>query len=243
MGVQCLDTLTTGANNSGFGRLAGTAVTSGANNTMLGNGAGQEVTTGVRHTLLGDDAAIALVTGNDCIAIGHGSELSATNAASQIAMGTDVTCVGNGNFTFGSGTSDSNIANGATSISAPSDIRLKEDIQDEEVGLAFIKDLRPVTFLWKKEKDCPSHMKVYKEDSEERVMNGKYNHGFIAQEVKEVINNHNLKEGFDMWAEDEADGRQRIGEAALMSVMVKAVQELSTTVDELKQELKTLKGE
>jgi len=52
-----------------------------------------------------------------------------------------------------------------------------------------------------------------------------------------------LKEGFDMWAEDEADGRQRIGEAALMSVMVKAVQELSTTVDELKQELKTLKGE
>jgi len=28
-----------------------------------------------------------------------------------------------------------------------------------------------------------------------------------------------------------------------MSVMVKAVQELSTQVDELKQELKTLKGE
>ena len=74
-------------------------------------------------------------------------------------------------------------------------------------------------------------------------MNGKYNHGFIAQEVKEVIDKHNLKDGFDMWSESELDGRQRIGDASLMPLMVKAVQELSTQVDELKQELKTLKGE
>jgi len=74
-------------------------------------------------------------------------------------------------------------------------------------------------------------------------MNGKYNHGFIAQEVKEVIDNHNLKDGFDMWSEDEADGRQRIGDASLMPIMVKAVQELSTQVEELKAKLTTLKGE
>jgi len=74
-------------------------------------------------------------------------------------------------------------------------------------------------------------------------MNGKYNHGFIAQEVKEVIDNHNLKDGFDMWQEDEVDGRQRVAPSAIMSVMVKAVQELSTQVDELKAEITTLKGE
>ncbi len=86
-------------------------------------------------------------------------------------------------------------------------------------------------------------MKAYKEGSEERTMNGKYNHGFIAQEVKATIDSHGLKEGFDMWAEDDADGRQRVAPNALMSVMVKAVQELSTTVDELKAEIQTLKGE
>jgi len=80
-------------------------------------------------------------------------------------------------------------------------------------------------------------MKAYKEGSEERTMNGKYNHGFIAQEVKEVIDNHNLKDGFDMWSEDEADGRQRVAPTALMSVMVKAIQELSTQVEELKTKL------
>ena len=158
-------------------------------------------------------------------------------------MGYLVAGTGNNNFTFGNQGTDSNIAFGATSISAPSDIRLKEDIQDEKVGLNFINDLRPVTFLWKKEKDVPSEMNVYKESSEKRVMNGKHNHGFIAQEVKATIDAHNLKEGFGMWQEDEADGRQRVSEGSLMSVMVKAVQELSTQVGELQSELKALKGE
>jgi len=106
------------------------------------------------------------------------------------------------------------------------------------VGLDFINELRPVTFLWKKAKDVPSEMKVHNPDSEERVMNGKYNHGFIAQEVKEVIDRHDLKDGFDMWTEDETDGRQRIGEASLMPIMVKAVQELSAKVEELEDKLK-----
>ena len=87
------------------------------------------------------------------------------------------------------------------------------------------------------EKDVPSEMKAHVAYSEERVMNGKYNHGFIAQEVKEVIDNHGLKDGFDMWTEDETDGRQRIGEASLMPLMVKALQELSAKVEELETKL------
>ena len=79
-------------------------------------------------------------------------------------------------------------------------------------------------------------MRAYKEGSEERTMNGKYNHGFIAQEVKEVIDKHNLKEGFDMWSEDDTDGRQRVAPAALISVMVKAIQELSAEVEKIKSQ-------
>ena len=81
-------------------------------------------------------------------------------------------------------------------------------------------------------------MKAYKADSEERVMNGKHNHGFVAQEVKELIDKTpDLKDGFDMWSEDEYDGRQRIGEGALIPIMVKAVQELSAKVDDLTEKL------
>ena len=67
-------------------------------------------------------------------------------------------------------------------------------------------------------------------------MDGKYNHGFVAQEVKEVIDNHSeIKDGFDMWSEDDADGRQRIGESALIPMLVKSIQELSAEVEELKK--------
>ena len=60
-------------------------------------------------------------------------------------------------------------------------------------------------------------------------------YGMIAQEVKEVIDNHpELKDGFDMWKEDDADGRQRIGEGSLIPMLVKAIQELSAEVTALK---------
>ena len=74
-------------------------------------------------------------------------------------------------------------------------------------------------------------MRTHDPDSDERVMNGKYNHGFIAQEVKEVIDSYSdIKDGIDMWSADPTDGRQRIGEASLMPIMVKAIQELEARI-------------
>jgi len=224
--------------NTAIGMNAGNNVNTGASNSMLGASAGVNLTSGSNNICIGQQAgghAVALNTGSQNILIGNFTDTSAGDSGLQIALGYNVSCVGNENFTFGGNTSDSNIAHGATSISAPSDIRLKEDIKDETVGLEFINELRPVTFRWRKAKDVPPEMKAHS-DSEERVMNRKYNHGFIAQEVKEVIDKYDIKDGFGMWLEDQADGRQRIAEGELMSILVKAIQELSA-------EVKTLKGE
>ena len=186
-------------------------------NVAVGYSAGSSLTTGRRNVFVGANTQLATQTDTDCIVLGD-----------------SVTSTGTGNFTFGSGSSDSNIANGATTITAPSDERYKEDITDSTAGLSFIKDLRPVTFKWKKEKDIPTTQVAYVEGSETRVMNDKTNHGFIAQEVKAVIDSHpEIKDGFDMWTEDEADGRQRIGPSALIPVLVKAIQELEARVNEL----------
>jgi hypothetical protein len=243
LGRQALELATTGSNNTAVGYYALRENTTGSSNVAVGKNAGDLITTGASNVCIGISAGQNVTTGAGNVMIGNTPQPSTGAASGQICIGVNPTCVGDNNFTFGYQTTDSNIAFGATVITAPSDIRLKEDIQDEEIGLDFIKDLRPVTFLWKKEKDCPPDMKVYKEGSEERVMNGKYNHGFIAQEVKATIDAHGFKEGFDMWQEDELDGRQRVAPSAIMSVMVKAVQELSTQVDELKSELLALKGE
>ncbi len=212
------------------------------NNTAVGYNAGTAMTTGVQNTIVGSLAGDSGTTANNNVIVGYNSDLAAVDTAQIIVLGSGVTSQAANNFTFGFGATDSNIAFGATSITAPSDVRLKEDIQDETVGLGFINDLRPVTFQWKKEKDIPEEMKTHVAGSDTRVMNGKHNHGFIAQEVKAVIDKHEMKDGFDMWSEDPTDGRQRVGDASLMPIMVKALQELSEKNDALEARLAALEA-
>jgi hypothetical protein len=241
VGYLALSTDDVGQHNVAIGRQAlenlNIATASNTYNVAVGSSAGAAVNTGVQNTILGGSTASTLTTGSNNVVIGYFSNVSAAAAANQSVLGFGVTCVGNGNFTFGDGTTDSNIANGATSITAPSDERYKENIADTTAGLSFINDLRPVTFQWKKEKDIPSDHRSYVADSDKRVMNsnGETNHGFIAQEVKTAIDNHTeLKDGFDMWMEDDTDGRQRVAPAALIPMLVKAIQELSAEIETLK---------
>ena len=179
---------------------------------------------------MGVSAGSNVTTGGGNIIIGN-SDGEAADVAHQIIMGNSVVGVGQDQFTFGRAGSDSNIAFGATSITAPSDQRYKEDIADATAGLAFIKDLRPVTFKWRKEKDVPSDHPSYVEGSDTRVMNDYTNHGFIAQEVKTAIDAHSeIKDGFDMWSEQGSGGRQRLGPSSLIPILVKAIQELEARI-------------
>jgi len=237
VGYGALGTNTTASGNTAFGDRTLLGISTGANNTGVGMLAGRGITTGANNVCLGLQAgyySVNIVDGAQNVMVGNYTKPSATDGDYQFVIGYDVAGSGDDTFTFGKQTTDTTCSLGGTTWSAPSDIRLKEDIQDEVVGLDFINELRPVTFLWKKEKDVPKEMVARGEGSEERVMNGKYNHGFVAQEVKEVIDRYDLKEGFDMWTEDDADGRQRVGESALIPMLVKSIQELSAEVEQLK---------
>ena len=66
---------------------------------------------------------------------------------------------------------------------------------------------------------------------------GKTNHGFVAQEVKAVIDKYDsIKDGHNIWKEEDS-GTQPLAASALMPMMVKAVQELSAKVEELESKL------
>jgi len=242
--------LTTGTESTFIGAQAGQGITgaklTGNTNTAVGASAGLLLQGAAnQNTMVGQLAGHNVTTGSGNVCIGISAETSAVNSTNQIVIGESVTGVGNNNFTFGVGSSDSNIDFGETSITAPSDQRYKEDIATATAGLSFIKDLRPVTFKWKKEKDLPTNHRAYVDGSETRTMNDYTNHGFLAQEVKTVIDAHSeIKNGFSMWKTDEqADGgRQRLGDGALMPMMVKAMQELSAKIDTLQTENTALKA-
>ena len=231
--------------NTAVGFDGAVSLTTGIQNTIIGGLAGGAVNTGSNNVLIGFEAGDAMTTGHENICIGFGPRISAVGGNNQIVMGEAVVGNANSSFVFGTGASDSAIGNGSTTITAPSDQRYKEEIADATAGLSFIKDLRPVTFKWKKEKDLPTSHRAYVEGSEKRTMNDYTNHGFIAQEVKTAIDAHSeIKDGFDMWCtDDQADGgRQRLGDASLMPLMVKAVQEQNALIVALTARVATLEG-
>ena len=205
-------------------------------NTAVGAGAGYYISTGDYNISIGRAADQVTTNGAMNISIGASSKPSAAGSSFETTLGYNVTGTGSSTCTVGHAASDNTIAYGTTTWSNPSDLRIKEEIKDEEIGLSFINDLRPRTFRYRKEKDIPEELDAHVADSEERFRTDKYQHGFIAQEVKEAIDKHNLKDGFDMWSEDPKDGRQRVGPTAVIPMLIKAIQELSEEVEKLKGE-------
>lgn len=99
-----------------------------------------------------------------------------------------------------------------TTISAISDIRLKENIQDIDAGLDAIKQLKPRKFDWK--------------DGKGKDIKG--DRGFIAQEFAQVF-----PELIDEWIDPAPQGEEPYKSVRqdLVPVLVKAIQELSAKLD------------
>jgi hypothetical protein len=246
VGYASLTTATTGHSNASHGSFSLANSTTGSENSAIGHNSGADITTGNSNTCIGyrtGEYGTLLQTGNGNVLLGAYTRTSATNSSYANGIGYDINATA-GYTTIGSSGSDIRAQNGVATWSTVSDERVKKDITDAEAGLSFINDLRPRTFKYKAKGDLPKEFHSYEEGSTETYKNEFTNHGFIAQEVKEAVDNHpELKDGFKMWDVREDSGQQEVGEAAVIPVLVKAVQELSTMVDDLKQELKTLKGE
>jgi hypothetical protein len=93
-----------------------------------------------------------------------------------------------------------------------SDKRLKENIEPETLGLSFVNALKPVT---------------YNMIGQERKA-----HGFIAQDVEPLITSTN-----DSLKIENSEGMKGVDYLSLIAPLVKAVQELSAQVEELKKQI------
>jgi trimeric autotransporter adhesin len=150
--------------------------------------------------------------------------------------GTDATA--NDQHAFG----DIRAAFGVATWATVSDERFKKDIEDSTAGLSFINTLRPRTFKYRNLGELPETFRSYEAGSTKVFKNSYTNHGFIAQEVKAAIDaDSSIKDGFNLWDYRE-DGSQEVAEAALIPVLVKAIQEQQAIIDDLKARIETLEG-
>ena len=111
---------------------------------------------------------------------------------------------------------------GASTVYATSsDYRMKENIRPMEKGLDRVAQLNPVKFTWK-------HYGIDQE-------------GFIAHEAQEVFPDAvtGKKDGIDKYGKPEM---QAMDYGKITPLLVKAIQEQQTIIEELKTRIETLEG-
>ena len=206
-----------GDNNAMYGAYAGRKLTGGSGNTCIGAFALQNLTGGDDNTVLGKDAG---TTGNP------GGNV--TTHSDHLIVGNDHTLS----------------AYVKVSWTVTSDERDKTDFKDLDVGLNFIKALEPVTFYWDErakyvdttDPDCDlnkvTHDGTHKGD--------RIDIGFKAQAVEklEEAAGYKIADKTNLTTTLTADGKQYgLKYERFVPILVKAVQELSDQVTDLKEQL------
>jgi hypothetical protein len=137
-----------------------------------------------------------------------------------------------------------------------SDNRYKNNIQVSDLGLDFIKKLNPRKYKLNSRSVKPvvdeNGNQILHENSDKPVTEpnlndpGVRNHyGFIAQEVKEVLDQLGIYDSAAFWTladKDDSESSQALVYEQFISPLTKAIQELSNMVESLQQEINTLKG-
>ena len=137
-----------------------------------------------------------------------------------------------------------------------SDNRNKNSIQVSDLGLDFIKKLNPRKYKLNSRSVKPvideDGNQILHENSDKPITEpnlndpGLRNHyGFVAQEVKEALDQSGIYDSAAFWAladKDDPESSQALVYEQFISPLTKAIQELSNMVESLQQEVNTLKG-
>jgi len=176
----------------------------GVVNIGIGQSVGSSLTSGASNVLIGRSAATSLSTGDNNIVIGTQAQNSSATVSNEITLGNS---------------SISTLRCNQTSISALSDARDKKDVEDANIGLDFINDLRPVKFVWDTRDGARKDIKEV---------------GFIAQDLDEVQQKHGVEDYLQLVLKNNPD-KLEAAPGKLIPILVQAIKDLKKEIDELKK--------
>jgi hypothetical protein len=221
MGLGSLTNLTTGANNTGIGTYAlSSAQGAATNNTAVGRDALLLLTTGNGNTALGAGALSTVRTFSNCTGIGTGASVTGSN---QVQLG-----------------NSESVPHAFAVLQIRSDTRDKADIRDTRLGLDFIRALRPVDFRWNLREDYSS---ASQGAAPERgtMKRTRFHHGLLAQDVRAVIQRTGIDfGGYQDHAVNGGGDVLSLGYEELIAPLIKAVQQLSSQVEDLQRQIHKL---
>lgn len=250
VGEGCGESNTTGYTNVFMGRHSGIANTTGNSNVFIGTESGPENTTGQLNVFTGYKCGFRTTTGGFNVFSGYlGGQFNETgsnntgvgNGAGPAQFSTSLsntTAVGNGATVSVSnkvrlGNTAVTVIEGQVPYSFPSDARFKYQVQANVPGLAFIRQLRPVTYrfdaagldAFQRSGRLPAACIL---DTAAAVQTG-----FLAQEVEQAA--QKLGYRFDgVHRPAHARDHYSLAYSQFVMPLVQAVQELSQEVETLK---------
>jgi len=259
VGYIALDSNTNGDGNTSVGNQALSSNTSGDYNTSVGYRSLLDNSSGDQNVAVGYHALQNNTTGNNNVAVGYNSLNLVTTGYSNTALGTsagavgatfyNTTALGNGAAPNSPnqvrlGNSSVSVIGGYANWSNFSDRRLKTNIQENIVGLEFIKKLRPVSYNYDMDaiarfENTPDNLRLREA---EQLKAQEIQTGFIAQEVEQAaqavgFDFHGIVKPYD------ANGTYALRYAEFVVPLVKAMQEQQDIIEAQEKELKALRSE
>ena len=261
LGYESMKGITSGSENVCLGRDAGHDISTGSQNVAVGHESlskstsasgntavgfqALEKATAAGNIAMGYKAGETITSGLGNVLLGYGSKTYAADSNYSYVIGYN--CQGvytnddDSQIVIGSSTGSDRIYNEFNSNASwtrVSDERYKEEITaNTDCGLAFINDLKPITYKWKAKADIPDSFPDYDKDATTRRTNRKF-YGMIAQDVKTALDKHSITD-FGGWNEIE-HGIQTVSQEMFVHPLIKAVQELTTKLEAAEARIKTL---
>jgi hypothetical protein len=226
----------------------------GTQNTYIGTSAGRDYTTGNYNTCVGINAGYSALferTGSSNTMIGGYTRVTASHSNST-ALGYEAVAAGDN--AVGIGNTSTTSIGGYQDWSNFSDGRYKKEIKENVPGLAFVNQLKPITYYLdvtglsdylQEGKAAENSKKVMLPlDEEQKMMDEKSRKekekvlytGFVAQDVEAAAKKLNYDfSGVDK--PQDANGLYKLRYAEFVVPLVKSVQELYTQNEQLKKQI------
>jgi Chaperone of endosialidase len=237
IGYTALYNNDSGNYNLGIGYGACYSNRKGNGNTGIGAYAGNFNNTGDNNVAVGHYSSYLGSIGSGNVGVGYYALFTNSNGSNNVAVGNNAgfSSTGSNNITIGydaqvpTGTADNQVRIGNTAVTyagvqvawtTTSDQRWKKDIHPSELGLDFIRQLKPVSYLRNNDK---TQTREY---------------GFIAQDLQILLQKMAPENGI---VSSDDKGYLGVRYNDLLAPMVKAIQEQQLLIEKLQAEIEVLK--
>lgn len=207
-------------------------------NTSVGYNNANNLTSGWKNTLIGANitALSSNMENHVIVADGDGNRRIVVNASGNAGIGVDtpstklqvsgvISPSADDTYTLGTSALRFTEVFATNGTINTSDAREKKQIQDSDLGLAFIQSLRPVSYRWKNQNDTKVH------------------YGLIAQETQKAIYETKGNTEVGMVVHDIKADRFGLNYSELISPIIRSIQELASSTENENNQLKAENAE